>query len=50
MNFIIDLLLLSEYDAIYVIVNRLIKKRHYVIYTINNNETLVTALIDIIIL
>ena len=50
MNFIISLLLLGEYDVICVIVNRLIKERYYITYTISNNDTLVNIVIDIIIL
>ena len=49
MNFIIDLLLLSEYDAIYVIINRLIKERYYITYIVSDNDILVDVVIDIII-
>ena len=50
MNFIIGLSLLSEYNAICVIVNRLIKKRYYITYTISDNDTLVDIVMNIIIL
>ena len=49
MNFIIDLFLLSEYDAIYIIVNYLIKERYYITYIASDNDILVDIVIDIII-
>ena len=49
MDFIIGLPLLSEYNAIYIIVNRLIKERYYITYIVSDNDTSVDAVIDIII-
>ena len=49
MNFIIDLLLLSGHNAICVIVNRLIKERHYITCTASDNDILINIVIDIII-
>ena len=49
MNFIINLSLLSEYNAIYIIVNRLIKERYYIIYIASDNNILVDIVINIII-
>ena len=49
MNFIIDLLLLSEYDVIYIIINRLIKEYYYITYIASDNDILVDIVIDIMI-
>ena len=39
MNFIVGLSQSKEYNAIFVVVNRLIKKRHYISYTVTNEDT-----------
>ena len=38
MNFIVGLLQSKEYNVIFVVVNRLIKKRHYILYTITDED------------
>ena len=49
MNFIVDLLLLKDYNVIWVIVNRLIKKRYYVSCTTKNNNTFIENIIEMFI-
>ena len=39
MNFIVGLLQSKEHNAIFVIVDRLIKKRHYILYTVTDEGT-----------
>ena len=38
MNFIIDLFTFEEYNAILVFINRYIKERYYILYTIDKND------------
>ena len=38
MNFIVELSQSKEYNVIFIVVNRLIKKRHYILYTITNED------------
>ena len=39
MNFIVDLSQSKEHNVIFVIVNRLTKKRYYISYTVTNEDT-----------
>ena len=41
MNFIVGLSQFEKYNAIFIVVNRLIKERYYILYTIINKGTLV---------
>ena len=36
MNLIIKLLMLKDYNVIYIIINYFLKKRHYVLYYLND--------------
>ena len=39
MNFIVGLSQSKEHNVIFVVVNRLIKKRHYILYTTTDEDT-----------
>ena len=39
MNFMTDLSKSKDCNAIFIMIDRLIKMRHYIIYKINNEET-----------
>ena len=49
MNFIIDLLILKDYNVIYVIIDKLIKKRYYILYIIDNKDISIKSIINIFI-
>ena len=49
MNFIIDLLLSKSYNVIWVIIDRLIKKRYYVLCTAEDNNTFIENIIEMLI-
>ena len=49
MNFIINLLMLKDYNIIYIIIDKLIKERHYILYIIDNEKTSIKNIIDIFI-
>ena len=49
MNFIIDLSLLKDYNVIEVVIDRLIKERHYVLCTIKNNGTFIKSTVEMLI-
>ena len=49
MNFIIDLSLLQDYNVIWVVIDRLIKKRHYVPCTAENDDTFIENIIEMLI-
>ena len=36
MNLIIKLLMLKDYNVIYMIINRFLKKRYYILYYLND--------------
>ena len=38
MNFIVDLSQSKEHNAIFIVVNRLIKKRYYILCTVTNED------------
>ena len=48
-NFIVDLLLLQEHNVIWVIIDRLIKERHYVLCTTEDDETSIESTIEMLI-
>ena len=48
-NFIIDLLLLKDYNVIWVVINRLIKKRYYVLYITKDNNIFIKNIIKMLI-
>ena len=49
MNFIIGLFLSKDHNVIWVVVDRLIKKRYYVLCTIEENNTFVENTIEMLI-
>ena len=49
MNFIVDLSLSQNHNVIWVVIDRLIKKRYYVLYIIKNNNTFIKSIIEMLI-
>ena len=49
MNFIVGLPQFEGYNAIFVIVDRLIKERYYILYTITNKGTSVEYIVEMLI-
>ena len=49
MNFIVELSLSKDYNVVWVIIDRLIKERHYVLYTINDEGTFIKSTIEMFI-
>ena len=49
MNFIIDLSLLKGYNVIWVVVDRLIKERYYVLCTVKKNGIFVESTVKMLI-
>ena len=49
MNFIVGLSLSQGHNVIWVVIDRLIKERHYVLYTTENDDTFVESTIEMLI-
>ena len=49
MDFIISLLMLKNYNIIYIIIDRFIKERYYILYIINDKGIFIKSIINIFI-
>ena len=49
MNFIIGLLILKDYNVIYIIIDKFIKERYYILYIINDKGIFIKSIINILI-
>ena len=49
MNFIIDLSLLEDHNVIKIVIDRLIKKRHYVLCIRKENDTFIKSIMKMLI-
>ena len=49
MNFIVGLSLSKGHNVIWVVIDRLIKERHYVLYTINDDNTFIESTVEMLI-
>ena len=49
MNFIIELLKSNKYNVIFVIINKFIKKRHYILYIVIDEDIIMNNIVNIFI-